>query len=134
MKDRVTTRAGGLGPPVLPGGQASPSRPSVIQLVFREKGALYAAYIPVFTDGGLQKRIEAVSVRVENVNSSHIDLLFSWCACPRMRPAEPDRLFPTGRIRRTRVAFILQLRKPHALKQISGVARQHSLAPPTDAA
>ena len=28
-------------------------RPSVIQLVFREKGALYAAYIPVFTDGGL---------------------------------------------------------------------------------
>jgi len=29
------------------------SRPSVIQLVFREKGALYAAYIPLFTDGGL---------------------------------------------------------------------------------
>jgi type IV pilus assembly protein PilZ len=29
------------------------SRPSVIQLVFREKGALYAAYIPVLTDGGL---------------------------------------------------------------------------------
>jgi type IV pilus assembly protein PilZ len=29
------------------------ARPSVIQLVFREKGALYAAYIPVFTDGGL---------------------------------------------------------------------------------
>ena len=28
-------------------------RPSVIQLVFREKGALYAAYIPAFTDGGL---------------------------------------------------------------------------------
>ena len=27
--------------------------PSVIQLVFREKGALYAAYIPLFTDGGL---------------------------------------------------------------------------------
>jgi type IV pilus assembly protein PilZ len=25
----------------------------VIQLVFREKGALYAAYIPAFTDGGL---------------------------------------------------------------------------------
>lgn len=53
MKDRVTTRAGGLGPPLTPGGQAVPSRPSVIQLVFREKGALYAAYIPVFTDGGL---------------------------------------------------------------------------------
>jgi len=29
------------------------SRPSVIQLVFREKGALYAAYIPVLTEGGL---------------------------------------------------------------------------------
>ena len=29
------------------------SRPSVIQLVFREKGALYAAYMPVFADGGL---------------------------------------------------------------------------------
>lgn len=32
-----------------PGG----ARPSVIQLVFREKGALYAAYIPLFADGGL---------------------------------------------------------------------------------
>lgn len=29
------------------------ARPSVIQLVFREKGALYAAYMPAFTDGGL---------------------------------------------------------------------------------
>lgn len=29
------------------------TRPSVIQLVFREKGALYAAYIPVFSEGGL---------------------------------------------------------------------------------
>src|SRR5258706_3273503 len=29
------------------------ARPSVIQLVSREKGALYAAYMPVFTDGGL---------------------------------------------------------------------------------
>ncbi len=28
-------------------------RPSVIQLVFREKGALYAAYIPIFAEGGL---------------------------------------------------------------------------------
>lgn len=32
---------------------ASAARPSVIQLVFREKGALYAAYIPLLTDGGL---------------------------------------------------------------------------------
>jgi len=29
------------------------TRPSVIQLVFREKSALYAAYMPVFSDGGL---------------------------------------------------------------------------------
>jgi type IV pilus assembly protein PilZ len=29
------------------------SRPSVIQLVFREKGALYAAYIPLMSEGGL---------------------------------------------------------------------------------
>jgi type IV pilus assembly protein PilZ len=29
------------------------SRPSVIQLVFKEKGALYAAYISVFADGGV---------------------------------------------------------------------------------
>ena len=32
---------------------ANPARPSVIQLVFREKGALYAAYIAAFSDGGL---------------------------------------------------------------------------------
>lgn len=31
----------------------NPARPSVIQLVFREKGALYAAYIAAFSDGGL---------------------------------------------------------------------------------
>lgn len=29
------------------------NRPSVIQLVFREKGALYAAYMPIFAEGGL---------------------------------------------------------------------------------
>ena len=28
-------------------------RPSVIQLVFRERGELYAAYIPLFAEGGL---------------------------------------------------------------------------------
>lgn len=32
---------------------AAASRPSVIQLVFREKGALYAAYIPMLSEGGL---------------------------------------------------------------------------------
>lgn len=42
MSDAVTTRASG-----------APNRPSVIQLVFREKGALYAAYIPLFSEGGL---------------------------------------------------------------------------------
>ena len=42
MNDAVTTRASG-----------APNRPSVIQLVFREKGALYAAYIPLFSEGGL---------------------------------------------------------------------------------
>jgi type IV pilus assembly protein PilZ len=31
----------------------SAARPSVIQLVFREKSALYAAYMPVIADGGL---------------------------------------------------------------------------------
>lgn len=32
---------------------AGGSRPSVIQLVFKEKGALYAAYIPIFSEGGI---------------------------------------------------------------------------------
>jgi type IV pilus assembly protein PilZ len=36
-----------------PRASAAPNRPSVIQLVFREKGALYAAYIPLFAEGGL---------------------------------------------------------------------------------
>lgn len=69
MNDRVPTRSASLVPLVasagasgagsgggVGGGSAPPpstSRPSVIQLVFREKGALYAAYIPVLTDGGL---------------------------------------------------------------------------------
>lgn len=43
-----------LGGAVVAGsGSTGVPRPSVIQLVFREKGALYAAYIPAFTDGGL---------------------------------------------------------------------------------
>ena len=53
MSDALPTRAGGLGPAVGPGGAVAPGRPSVIQLVFREKGALYAAYIPMFSEGGL---------------------------------------------------------------------------------
>lgn len=50
MSEATSTRSGGLGPALSPGGT---SRPSVIQLVFREKGALYAAYIPLLTEGGL---------------------------------------------------------------------------------
>ena len=38
-----------INPAVAPAGP----RPTVIQLVFREKGALYAAYMPVFSDGGV---------------------------------------------------------------------------------
>jgi len=57
MSDRANTRSAGLGPPQpsVPGAAAGagPARPSVIQLVFREKGALYAAYIPMLTEGGL---------------------------------------------------------------------------------
>jgi type IV pilus assembly protein PilZ len=34
------------------GGSTSP-RPSVIQLAIKEKAALYAAYIPLFADGGV---------------------------------------------------------------------------------
>jgi type IV pilus assembly protein PilZ len=37
----------------IPAVGSSATRPSVIQLVFREKGALYAAYIPLFAEGGL---------------------------------------------------------------------------------
>ena len=36
-----------------PQATPTPPRPSVIQLVFREKGALYAAYVPLFSEGGL---------------------------------------------------------------------------------
>ena len=36
-----------------PGATGSTARPSVIQLVFRERGALYAAYIPLLAEGGL---------------------------------------------------------------------------------
>ncbi|WP_088280706.1 PilZ domain-containing protein [Ideonella sp. A 288] len=39
--------------PIRSASASNSSRPSVIQLVFREKGALYAAYIPLLSDGGL---------------------------------------------------------------------------------
>lgn len=57
MNDRASAR---IGTPAAPAASAGASaavaaavRPSVIQLVFREKGALYAAYIPLLSDGGL---------------------------------------------------------------------------------
>lgn len=37
----------------LPPASTASTRPSVIQLAIREKAALYAAYIPLFTEGGL---------------------------------------------------------------------------------
>jgi type IV pilus assembly protein PilZ len=49
MNDRATPRT--VSPPVA--ATAAAARPSVIQLVFREKGALYAAYMPLLADGGL---------------------------------------------------------------------------------
>ncbi len=49
MNDRAPPA--GSRPPAARG--ALRRRPSVIQLVFREKGALYAAYMPLLTDGGL---------------------------------------------------------------------------------
>ena len=36
-----------------PTPSAASARPSVIQLSIKEKAALYAAYIPLFTDGGI---------------------------------------------------------------------------------
>ena len=49
MNERAPVR-----PNAVPGLAApATSRPSVIQLVFREKGALYAAYMPLLADGGL---------------------------------------------------------------------------------
>ncbi len=54
MNDRASARIG--TPPsgvAQAGAVVTANRPSVIQLVFREKGALYAAYIPLLTDGGL---------------------------------------------------------------------------------
>ena len=38
--------------PVTPASPPTP-RPSVIQLAIKEKAALYAAYIPLFSDGGV---------------------------------------------------------------------------------
>jgi type IV pilus assembly protein PilZ len=58
MNDRASPRVGTAAaaaavPPAAATATAGAARPSVIQLVFREKGALYAAYIPLLSDGGL---------------------------------------------------------------------------------
>jgi type IV pilus assembly protein PilZ len=50
MNERLPMRSAGAAGAGL---AALGSRPSVIQLVFREKGALYAAYMPLLMDGGL---------------------------------------------------------------------------------
>lgn len=50
-----------MNTPTAPFGSTAPStpatagapRPSVIQLAIKEKGALYAAYIPLFAEGGI---------------------------------------------------------------------------------
>lgn len=36
-----------------PDASGTTARPAVIQLAIREKGALYAAYIPLFAEGGI---------------------------------------------------------------------------------
>lgn len=38
---------------IAPSPSANAARPSVIQLSIKEKAALYAAYIPLFADGGI---------------------------------------------------------------------------------
>jgi type IV pilus assembly protein PilZ len=55
MNDRASPRIGAPAQAAAAPASATATavRPSVIQLVFREKGALYAAYMPLLTDGGL---------------------------------------------------------------------------------
>ncbi|MBH1957055.1 PilZ domain-containing protein [Polaromonas sp.] len=39
--------------PLSSSAASTASRPSIVQLVIKEKGELYAAYIPLFKDGGI---------------------------------------------------------------------------------
>jgi type IV pilus assembly protein PilZ len=80
----LLTGSGGSAAPS--SGSAGAQRPSVIQLVFREKGALYAAYIPAFTDGGL-----FVPTTREYSLGDDIYLLLSL-------PEDPQRYPVAGRI------------------------------------
>jgi type IV pilus assembly protein PilZ len=75
-----------LSRPTAAGGLAPSTRPSVIQLVFREKGALYAAYIPLMADGGL-----FVPTTREYKLSDDIYLLLSL-------PDDPQRYPVAGRV------------------------------------
>jgi type IV pilus assembly protein PilZ len=79
----VSGASAGTGGPV---GGGNAARPSVIQLVFREKGALYAAYIPAFTDGGL-----FVPTTREYLLGDDIYLLLTL-------PEDPQRYPVAGRI------------------------------------
>ncbi len=49
----TTPPASAAGAPAAAGAAANAVRPSVIQLAIKEKAALYAAYIPLFTEGGV---------------------------------------------------------------------------------
>ena len=49
----ASSAAAPLGMPVNTPAAGGAARPSVIQLAIKEKAALYAAYIPQFTDGGI---------------------------------------------------------------------------------
>jgi type IV pilus assembly protein PilZ len=57
MKDRLSpplsTGPGTAALPAAASGGGAAMRPAVMQLTFREKGALYAAYMPLLADGGL---------------------------------------------------------------------------------
>ena len=50
--ETITESTGGTSLGV-PGAMVSSPRPSVIQLAIKEKAALYAAYIPLFKEGGI---------------------------------------------------------------------------------
>jgi type IV pilus assembly protein PilZ len=52
MNDRVASPTA-TSPGTAPAGPAGAPRPAVMQLTFREKGALYAAYMPLLAEGGL---------------------------------------------------------------------------------
>ena len=52
-KPPVSSHAATRATTLATGAQAASARPSVVQLVIKEKAALYAAYIPLFREGGV---------------------------------------------------------------------------------